>query len=491
MVSYHEPHLPQLLTLIAFLGFLQLGRKIAAATVGAGLLGECAVGVIFGSPLADILPLAWEEFGLAIGYLGLVLILVEGGLSLNPRVFLPNLPLAVISAIVGIGLPIGFTFALFASPAYSLPKSSAFAAGSALASTSLGTTFAVLDSVSKSQGIDLGATRCGSILSGAALFDDVISLALLAVLTSLGEGGNTGGSGLAWLVVRPLLSSAVMAAVAPLVALYLARPLWHRLIERRVARLEPASRDVALLCTGTLVLGAFLAIATYVHTTVLLGSFLAGVFLTTLPSTNSGLDFLATYHAYLAPLQGYLFEPFFFASIGYSIPFLSLWTGARIWKGIVYAVLMTLGKLLVGGVLVVAHLASPGPAAALPVATSERSSGADVTRSTPAELAPGFVDDKLELAQPPAKASRWSATESLPPAALLGFAMVSRGEIGVLVLQAVRSSEHSLLDEEAYLLGIWAVALCTIVGPIATSLVVKRWGASIPQGRWGGGQAKA
>jgi hypothetical protein len=31
-----------------------------------------------------------------------------------------------------------------------------------------------------------------------------------------------------------------------------------------------------------------------------------------------------------------------------SIPFLQLWTGKRIWRGIVYAILMTIGKLLAG-----------------------------------------------------------------------------------------------------------------------------------------------
>ena len=491
MVLYEELALPQLLTLIAFLGLLQLARKLAAATVGAGLLGECAIGVIFGSPLAGILPLAWEEFSLALGYLGLVLILLDGGLRLNARTFLPNLPLGVLAAVVGIGLPIGFTFALFASPAYRLPKSSAFAAGSALASTSLGTTFAVIASVSKAQGIDLGTTRCGSILSGAAVFDDVIALALLAVLTSLGAGGASGGASLAWLVVRPLLSSAVMAAAGPLVALYLARPVWRRLIEPRLERLSQANQDAILLSSGVLVLSAFLAIATYVRTTVLFGAFLAGVFLTMLPSPDSSLSFLAAYETYVHSLQAYVFEPLFFASVGFTIPFLSLWTGARIWKGVVYALLMLLGKLLVGAVLIVAHVCSPSPTA--PEGSdldSECPPKPDWQGSTADELALRSLTLETESTLVEKKISRWDVTESVPPAALLGFAMVSRGEIGVLVLQAVRSFEHPLIDEEAYLMGIWAVTLCTIVGPIAVSLIVKGWGTSIARGRWGGEQSK-
>ena len=38
-------------------------------------------------------------------------------------------------------------------------------------------------------------------------------------------------------------------------------------------------------------------------------------------------------------------EPLFFASIGFAIPFVDLWTGERIWKGIVYTLLMALAKV--------------------------------------------------------------------------------------------------------------------------------------------------
>lgn len=488
MVAYSELGLPQLLTLLGFLCFLQLGRRTAAYLTGAGLLGECAVGIIFGSQLSNILPPAWEEFGLALGYLGLVIILLEGGLVLNPVILLPNFPLAALSATVGIGLPIAFSFALFSSPAYALPKLSAFATGSALASTSLGTTFAVLDAVSKSRGLNLGQMRCGSILSGAALFDDVVSLALLAVLTSLGEGGSVGGASLAWLIVRPLLASAVMSVVGPLVALYLARPIWRSHVEPRLTLMSPVNQNLALLSTGVLVLAAFVTVATYVHTTVLLGSFLAGSFLRTLSSDRSPLSFLAAYGACVAPVQEHLFKPLFFASIGYSIPFTALWTGPRIWKGLIYALLMLLGKLLVGLVLIVAHLFSSRLAHQPPVTVIQLGSS---QQTTDQEMVPPADDDSSELGltHPVVRnRSRWNVAEALPPAALLGSAMVSRGEIGILVLQTVRSSEHPLLDEEGYLLGIWAVALCTIVGPISVSIIVKRWGATIAQGRWGGGQ---
>ena len=72
-VSYHEPSLPSILTLVSLIYFLNLARNVADYLLGAGLLGEVAIGVIYG-PVAKILPIEWEQTFLALGYLGLILI---------------------------------------------------------------------------------------------------------------------------------------------------------------------------------------------------------------------------------------------------------------------------------------------------------------------------------------------------------------------------------------------------------------------------------
>lgn len=53
-VPYAEPHFPQLATVIAVLYLAQVARGVASRLFYAGLLGEIAVGVIFG-PVAKIL----------------------------------------------------------------------------------------------------------------------------------------------------------------------------------------------------------------------------------------------------------------------------------------------------------------------------------------------------------------------------------------------------------------------------------------------------
>lgn len=63
----------------------------------------------------------------------------------------------------------------------------------------------------------------------------------------------------------------------------------------------------------------------------------------------SGLQIWETY--YEASLSTVL-KPFFFASIGFSIPVSKMLDGNIIWRGVVYAVLMTVGKFICGAWLI-------------------------------------------------------------------------------------------------------------------------------------------
>lgn len=55
-----------------------MARWIADRLLYAGLLGEIVVGIIFGKPLGAILHDSWEQTFLALGYIGLLLIVFEG-----------------------------------------------------------------------------------------------------------------------------------------------------------------------------------------------------------------------------------------------------------------------------------------------------------------------------------------------------------------------------------------------------------------------------
>jgi Kef-type K+ transport system membrane component KefB len=170
----------------------------------------------------------------------------------------------------------------------------------------LGTTFFVLKTQSEKEALDLSSTLIGAILQGAALIDDIIALVLLSVITALGQGdgdGASAGAGLGWTIGRPIVASAALALVSPLVTFYLARPLWRRTpLEKWCERGGP---DVELF-VGVAVLAAYLAIAYYAQTTMLLGAFLAGVFLFALPSPTSTVNFAKTYDRLVEPVQRYV-----------------------------------------------------------------------------------------------------------------------------------------------------------------------------------------
>ena len=69
--------------------------------------------------------------------------------------------------------------------------------------------------------------------------------------------------------------------------------------------------------------------------------------------------------------------------------------------------------------------------------------------------------------------------------------MVARGEIGLLVAQIAHNNLHtsrsdstSLLGDEAFLVCIWAILLCTLGGPICVGFIVRRWESNIRHGMW-------
>jgi hypothetical protein len=66
------------LIIISFFFFLSLAEWFSAKIIRAGIIGQIAVGIIYGKPLADILEGPWQETFLAIGYVGLILIIFEG-----------------------------------------------------------------------------------------------------------------------------------------------------------------------------------------------------------------------------------------------------------------------------------------------------------------------------------------------------------------------------------------------------------------------------
>ncbi|KAJ5081560.1 hypothetical protein NUU61_009824 [Penicillium alfredii] len=478
-LPYHEPGIVQILIVVSFFFFLSIAKWVSAKIIQAGIIGQISVGIIYGVPLANILEHNWQETFLTLGYVGLILIIFEGGLGARVDLLKQNFTLSMVGAATGVCFPIGLSYLLLYL-GFGFGAVETFIIGAALSATSLGTTFAVIGSASGS--VNLSQTRVGSVLISAAVIDDVVGLVMLSVIGDLGKLSEGGNVNLGWLIGRPIVASIGMAIVTPIVTKWVFAPFFRRFIEYHFARFDHLSNIVLM----TLVLSAFIAIAGFTGTSVLFGAFLAGVFLTYLPSkrpegpfvvmsreegereADKSPTFVHTFEKYLLGPQEYLMEPLFFSSIGFAIPFVQLWTGKRIWRGIVYSLLMAFAKCVVGIWIPVWQLVLGRK---------------DEDKSDPPE--------KQKKGQPKAKSSTTNHQEASKKwnrawlaAALLGSAMVARGEIGLLIIE-IGHNETSYVSDEGFITGIWAILLNTIIGPITVGLMVRFCAEDIGQGEWG------
>ncbi|GAB1521260.1 hypothetical protein RhiTH_004352 [Rhizoctonia solani] len=353
-----------------------------------------------------------------------------------------------------------------------------FVVGASLSATSLGTTFAIMSSfrfptphnhpqanirdvdltepssASKDQS-NLGETRAGTILMGAALLDDIVGLVISSVVSNLGprdtESRITG-----WAISRPIISSAGMLFVTFFLAKYIG-PRFIRFLCGALPRDLSSSKwahqlpNVALFLFIAVV-SAYVTIAHYIGSSMLIGAFCAGSLMShcwKLIQAHANSDAIVhwsphtSYHR-IAPVQNYVLAPFFFASIGAAIPVPSLFQATTAWRGVLYSAIMVVAKVLAGAWLPLwatfEHLVHPH----------------SQVRSTP----------------------------SWPAGLFVGFALVTRGEIGLLILNIAQA--EGLVGEEAFGVGIWAVVLSTLLGPIGVGrLLQTRMANWIIGGPWG------
>jgi hypothetical protein len=142
-----------------------------------------------------------------------------------------------------------------------------------------------------------------------------------------------------------------------------------------------------------------------------------------------------------------------------------MFQGSIVWKGIVYSILMTLGKGLVSIVIYFDYF--------IKLFTSRKPSPPRRTAPTTTRADPQPTQQTMSKRPPHAIAL------------LVGFAMISRGEIGFLIASLSQSSGTLTLrqrngvgtissGEEIFLVIVWAVVICTIAGPIGVGIIVRR-----------------
>ena len=230
----------------------------------------------------------------------------------------------------------------------------------------------------------------------------------------------------------------------------------------------------------------------------------------------------AVYEKYYSPVVESILRPLFFASIGFAIPVTRMFTGRVIWRGLVYTVLMAFAKVICGfwlvrfasiprakaisnalssiklktfGLKMSSYQGSdavngePSQSAATVVTTNQRPRDAAMRQSNGSLHRSSIVDhsgnapssdastaNTRPVANTPRKRTALPRPKSLYPAAILGSAMVARGEIGFLISSVAEANEvfGAGGNTEEFLVVTWAILLCTLIGPITVGLLVKR-----------------
>ncbi|CAH0021295.1 unnamed protein product [Clonostachys rhizophaga] len=536
-LSYHEPSVVIIAILSGFLLLTNVVNYGLDKIAYCGLIGQVAIGMAWGTPGGKLLDSDIENAVMQLGYLGLILLVFEGGLATSFKTLKANIVLSSGVALTGIAVPMGFSFLLQSMVGASSLQ--AFAAGAALCSTSLGTTFTILGTSG------LSSTRLGVVLTSAAMMDDVVGLIMVQIV-----GGFS-----AVTVVRPIMVSMAFALLVPIVCRFVVIPVTLMLNHIRVSNSTSnlallLQRPQTALVTHTMLLLGLVIGGTYSGTSSLLAAYIAGAAISWWDSEighpnpaletnsigdsevnsatqstsgedqsqpenpisqpvsegNSNTSGMSIYETYYRPAVEHVLKPFFFASIGFSIPITKMFSGSIIWRGIIYTILMIVGKLLCGAWLVpfgsplqfITRLArrvpifdklvykpsSPGSQCANSAQTTDQVA---TTQS-----GDGNNQDGVDLNPLPDRASQRTSAEtrnstpnpkqpkSVYPACIVGLGMVARGEIGFLVAALAESKgifgrpSGSSQPSELFLVVTWAISLCTVIGPICVGLLVNR-----------------
>jgi Kef-type K+ transport system membrane component KefB len=274
-----------------------------------GLVGELIAGIALGTVAAQYADLLPNIAGLnqnpvfdGITDLGMFFIMLFAGVELQPHRLIKYSRGALAVAVCGMVLPMALGIGL--GWAF-LPDSDAFLAqslflGTALAITAVPATVRIL--------MDLGMleSRSGQIIVSAAVFDDILSLILLAWLTAL-IGAEPGSS----FAFGPLLLKVLAFFVITTVIGVFVFPLGGRFMRR----IKQREFEFSALLVGAL---AFSVLAELLDLHFIVGAFMAGLFFGRKTIDEPAYDDVR--NKVSAMTFGFL-APIFFASVGLNLDF--------------------------------------------------------------------------------------------------------------------------------------------------------------------------
>lgn len=278
------------------------------------VLGEILAGVVLGPyALAWVHPSQTIE---SVAEIGAILVLFNAGLETSPGDLIRVGRTALVVAVAGIVVPfaLGFGYMKLIGDA----TTEAIFVGAAMVATSVGITARVLS--------DLGvlSSRLAKVILGAAVFDDILGMVILAVVAGLASGGVD------WLRMGILLGEAIVFA---LFMIFVA----PRIVRRVQSKVETLSTQNAPLVLSLIVCLLLSWLSAKIGMAAIIGAFFAGLMFADfaprwnlLPKAHAINEFLA---------------PFFFFSIGARLD-VKLFNGSVLATALVISILAIASKVI-------------------------------------------------------------------------------------------------------------------------------------------------
>src|SRR5687768_11218571 len=287
------------------------------------VLGELLAGIIVGPfalgslPLVDGEPLVvLDETVRHIGEIAAVVILFIAGLEITPREFLRGGAAAFTVGSLGVVVP--FFVGYYAFTAFGIEALQSILIATALTATSIAISIQVLTELGKMQ------SKEARLILGAAIVDDILAIAVLSVVVTMVQTGNTEPAifDIILLIMQVLGTFAVILIVSVLV---IPRILHTERLWKSKGSLEGIVTAAFFAAAG---------IAAFVGLSPIVGAFAIGM---AVASTR----IIDQVHEYVDKLQ-IIFAPLFFAIIGAQVDLRGVNLDVLFLAGIIIAVVTKL-----------------------------------------------------------------------------------------------------------------------------------------------------
>jgi len=296
----------------------RLAGELFARLRQPAVVGEILVGLLIGPSLLGLV--RETEFLSLFAELGVVFLLFIVGLETNPRELWRVGRHSAAVAVLGVVAP--FALGYFLMQALHHPTNEALFVGAALTATSVGITARVLSDVGK-----LG-TVVARVILGAAVFDDILGILVLAVISAVATEGG---------VSLPAIALLAAEAIAFCVlAVLIGRPAVHRLSPRFWRHPQEARRNPIFALAVALCLG-FSLLATTIKLAAIVGAFFAGILFA---ETREAAELRRS----MDPIYAF-FVPIFFVIVGTHVA-LTTFTPTVLLIGLLITLIAVLSKLL-------------------------------------------------------------------------------------------------------------------------------------------------